>query len=195
MSAPGNLYQWMAKGAFEFLDPTNRKGWGLGVIEHALVDLWKQLSNPERIALDAHYQKAISIYKRLPPVLALWAKEKVPVVLKDDGRELTKEEMDHHVDKFRAHFLKDTWEIDACFSRWAERSNFISDHSVSNHPAKTIDVGHLECYEQFSLFEEGKYVGSFNPKGHGIVLLQSRPWCTPDEMPGLFKGENEQLDI
>jgi len=116
----GKSLQWMAKGAFEFLDPTNRKGWGLGVIEHALVELWEQMNEAEKIVLDAPYQKAISIYKRLPPVLALWAKKNEPVGWGDDRKELTKEEMTQHVKVCHAYVLKDTWEVDACFSRWAE---------------------------------------------------------------------------
>jgi hypothetical protein len=116
----GKSLQSMARGAFAFLDPANRRGWGLGVMKHALLDLWKQLDKPEQIVLQAHYQAAISIYKQLRPVRALWAKKNAPITLNDDGKELTHEEMARSVDEFRAHALRDTWEVDACFSKWAE---------------------------------------------------------------------------
>src|SRR5579859_2372743 len=65
----GESLQRMARGAFELLEPTNRKSWGLRVIGNALINLWKQLTDSERIALDARYQKAISICVQiLPPV-------------------------------------------------------------------------------------------------------------------------------
>jgi len=154
----GESLQRMARGAFELLEPTNRKSWGLRVIGNALINLWKQLTDSERIALDARYQKAISICVQiLPPV----AKS---IVLTDDGRELTKEEAAQHQKEFLAAVHMAHWEVDACFSRWAEgdfeKQQGDPSHAAPSEPAPAPGCGSAPAARRLAAQWEQQHAGT-----------------------------------
>jgi hypothetical protein len=61
---------------------------------------------------------------------------------------------------------------------------------LSTTPQKADGRNAPDNNRHLPLFEEEMYVGSFDPNAQGVKLLASRPWCRPDEMPGLFTNDD-----